>query len=202
MAGNGGQGTTQQAQPQGFASQYMNAVNPSSQAQPAGSFYTPNVGWNQQSAVDKLGTTGLGADIRGLASGALQPAYNFSKNAGQGGQPGSGPYQPQMASQAAAPVTGAVGGAMNGAQTQQSAPNANYLPQLQGALAGWGGQQQAPMAMPWFMQWMQQPQYYAGGGGQMQYPGTGYGQMPMINSMPWQNPFLMSALYNQGTMWR
>ena len=79
---------------------------------------------------------------------------------------------------------------MSGAQTQQQVPNANYLPQLQQALTGWGGQQQAPAAMPWFMQQQGMAPQYGGG------------QMPMINSMPWQNPFLMSALYNQGTMWR
>jgi len=75
-------------------------------------------------------------------------------------------------------------------QQGQMAPMANYLPQLQQALTGWGGQQQAPAAMPWFMQQQGMAPQYGGG------------QMPMINSMPWQNPFLMSALYNQGTMWR
>lgn len=193
MAGNGGgQGTTQQAQPQGFAAQYMNAVNPSSQAQPAGSFYTPNVGWNQQSAVDKLGTTGLGADIRGLASGSLQPAYNFSKNAGAGGQPSSGPMQGQMAAQATAPVTGAIGGAisgagnaMGGAQSQpfgqQYAQNPAYGQQLQQSYMPFGFGQQAPMAMPW-MSWG--------------------GQSPMGGLAPWMgsaggyggNPFLQYAL--------
>lgn len=210
MAGNGGGvGTTQQADPIGQR-HYGSAVynNPAlagqTAQQGAPSMARPTVNPHTGQAIDPANVNFGGRSPNNPGQQPAQMSFNFApgqaaalgndiraiqQNPSLGMQFPTNPAQGMVAGQAAAPLTGTAGGMMSGAQTQQQVPNANYLPQLQQALTGWGGQQQAPLAMPWFMQQQgMQPQY-------------GYGQMPMINSMPWQNPFLMAALQNQGRLW-
>lgn len=209
MAGNGGgMAGTQQAEPIGQR-HYGSAVynNPAlagqTAQQGAPSMARPTVNPHTGQAIDPANVNFGGRSPNNPGQQPAQMSFNFApgqaaalgndiraiqQNPSLGMQFPSNPAQGMVAGQAAAPLTGMVGG-MQG-QQGQTAPMGNYLPQLQQALSGWGGQQQAPMAMPWFMQQQgMQPQY-------------GYGQMPMINSMPWQNPFLMAALQNQGMMWR
>ena len=189
MAGNGGgMANTQQATPIGQR-HYGSAVynNPAlagqTAQQGAPSMQYPTVNPHTGQAINSSDVNFGGRSPNNPGQQPAQMSFNFTpgqaaalgndiraiqQNPSLGLQFPSNPAQGMVAGQATAPLTGTAGGMMAGAQTQQ----------------------QAPMAMPWFMQQQgMQPQY-------------GYGQMPMINSMPWQNPFLMAALQNQGMMWR
>lgn len=215
MAGNGGAagGQAQQATPGGFTPS-TDPVNPAMQPYGNSLFNNPNAGGRSPGqpgyaagmqkptvnphtgqAIDPANVNFGGRSPNNPGQQPAQMSFNFApgqaaalgndiraiqQNPSLGMQFPTNPAQGMVAGQAAAPLTGTAGGMMSGAQTQQQVPNANYLPQLQNALTGWGGQQQPPLAaLP--QQWQQ-------------------AQMPMINSMPWANPFLMAMLANYGGM--
>ena len=204
MAGNGGAvgAQTQQATPGGFTPS-TDPVNPAMQPYGNSLFNNPNAGGRspgqpgyaagmQKPTVNphtgqpidpaKVNFGGHGPNWQPPAQQTYTPYAGQFDTLGQDiqrlqqgfqAQPG---MWPQMGNGGGLPaqgaVSGAIGGALSGMSPQTMGGNAPY--------SGMGFTGQPPLAaLP--QQWQQ-------------------AQMPMINSMPWANPFLMAMLANYGGM--